>query len=417
MRENAKALTKPETRQVTLVRFSASLLAPTVAVTDADLQKRFALEKDSLSKPETRTIVQIPLTSAGQAPRVIAALKAGRDPGAVAREIGAQPVLYGNSPRSAVPDAKLAAEAFSMSEGEVRGPVGGGLGLAVLHVVKVVAGHAATLDEARPHLEEEARRYAAGQKANALVQKFEDARSGGATLVEAAKSAGVVAVAVPAFDAQGRGADGRALPVPRKLVETAFALAPGGDSQILEAGQGQSEFYAIHLDRSNPPGMIALDEIRAPLTQRLMLQATGKALKAKADGLADQVRAGHAFGDVATAAGASLASAEVRRDDPQAAQVYSNTLLGAVFDAKPGDVVVGAAKSGIAIVRVTGPLPIDLGELARLSSAARASASSGLQEDVAVRAREAARLIVKPTIDPKRARRALGVEAPPQTKT
>ena len=139
---HAAQLTRPELRVVTLVRFSAAALAPTVAVTASDIQKEFEARKNGLSTPETRTIILIPVKTAAEGAEAAARLTKGEDPAAIAKAFRVAPVIYADKPRTAIPDTKLAAAAFALKEGQVSGPVqGGSLGLAAVEGDQDHRGH------------------------------------------------------------------------------------------------------------------------------------------------------------------------------------------------------------------------------------------------------------------------------------
>ncbi len=408
MKANAAAFQRPEVRTVSLVRFSAAQLAPTITPDPKDVQKRFDFEKDSLSTPEKRSLVQIPLKSAAEGPAVVARLQKGEDPAAVARSLGVQAVVLADSPATAIPDRAVADAAFAMKPGDVRA-VAGALAPAVVKLTAVTPGKAVTLDEARPKIEQEARLAAAAAKAQDLARKYDDVRSGGANLHDAAAKVGVAVTALPPFTAQGVDARGQHVPAPQKLFETAFALAPGADSDVLQAAPG--EFYAIRLEKVDPAAPVPLDAVRAPLSQRLTLGKLATALQAKADALTVQAKKDGNLDGVAKAVGVPVqhATGVTRATAGQPNPAFGPRLLGAVFGGKPGAVVVAPDKLTMVLARVDQVSSAPLPQLVAASQAARGAATLGLYDDIASHAREAARSEMKPQIDAKRARTALGL--------
>ncbi len=403
---------RPETRVVSLVRFSASQLATTLPVDEAELKKRFDFEKESLSTPEKRTVVQIPLKSPAQAADVVARLKRGETPADVAKTVGAQPVIATDAPRTAVADPAVAAAAFAMAKGEVRGPVQGGLGASVVQVTSVTPGHEATLEEARPKLEAEVRKASAAAKADELSGKYDDARSGGANFAEAVAKAGGTILPLPPFTAQGATAQGQPLPVPKKLVATAFQLPKGGESELLQAGPGES--YAIRVDDVRPAVPLTVDEVRGPLTAKMMSDRLLQALQAKAEAVAAQARAKGSLeglaGPVQRAAGVTRVVAR------QPNGPYPPAVMGRVFAAKPGETAVALVAGApgkpptaevVRLDRVTPGAPRAVALAARAGAQA---ASVGLFEDLTAHLREASRAQVKPRVDAARARAALGLD-------
>ncbi|MBE7219193.1 MAG: peptidyl-prolyl cis-trans isomerase [Caulobacteraceae bacterium] len=413
--EHAAQLQKPAMRQVSLVRFSASLLAPTVQVSDADLHKRFDAEKDTLSTPEKRTFAQIAVTSAAQAQAVLARLKAGADPVAAAKAAGAAaPTPYADTPKTAVPDGKLADAVFAMAPGSAQ-VVQGSLGLSVVKLTGVTPGHQATFEEARPKLEAEIRQNLAAAKANTQMQAYDQARNGGSDFAQAAQRAGAATTVVPAFDAQGRSLQGQPLPVPAKLVQTAFSLQPGATSDILDAAPGKGEYYAIRVDKVIPAGPYTLDEVREPLARQMTIQAISKALHDKADALADRLKKGESLAAVAAAAGQAPQQAALTRDDQAGLAQYGEQFFAMAFGAKPGEAGVAPYPkgNGFAVFKLDAVRQAPPAEVARAAQLVQRQATPALAQDLAAHARTAAVAVIRPKTNAALARKALGVDAPP----
>lgn len=422
IKENAAQLTRPETRQLSIVRFSAAGLAQTLTAPDAEVQKRYNFEKDTLSTPEKRALVQIPVKDAKTAADVAAKLNAGDDPKAVAKAIGASPVVYPPTPKGAIADRKVADTAFGLKAGEVSGPVQGDLGLAVIKVTEATPAKIVTLEEARPKIETEVKNELAKEKIYEVVQKYEDAHSGGAGMAAAAKAAGQSVVTVPApLRADGTTLEGQRANIPPKVLQSAFTLPQGGESDVTDLGQG--EYWVIHVDKINPSALVGLDEkignttVREAVTRQVTLQALFKRLKAKADALTAEIAKGKSLDAAAAEVGAkvvqatNVARSASRPTAPGQPPAYSADLLGRVFAAKVGDVVTGQdTKLGLVIAKVTKvqepPPPVLAGVAAMTSS----QTSRSLFGDMEAALRLAALNKIKPKVDYKRARSALGLD-------
>ena len=412
IKANASSFTKPETRNITIAAFSASAIAPTIQINQADVQKRFDFEKDSLSTPEKRTVIQIPAKTPAAAADAVTRLRRGEDPAAVARAGGVQPVIYTDAPRTAVNDRVVAETAFAMAEGEVRGPIQGSLGLAVVKVEKITPGVEATLEGARDRIEAEVRRDAAIEQVYEQVKKYEEARSGGANLADAAKTAGATLITVPMpITAQGATIDGQRGNFPPPMLKAAFELPQGGESEVQDAGQG--EYYAVRVDKVNPSALITLDEARPMATQGYIMSELGKRMTAKGEELAARIRKGEAVDAVGRTIGAApMRASDVRRDG--AGQTLTPAVLSAVFGAKAGEtVVVQDEQMGVVVAKVDGVVAGDPAELAPEVAQQTLALRTTLFNDLGYAARNAARDTIKPKVDYNRARAALGLEPLP----
>jgi peptidyl-prolyl cis-trans isomerase D len=169
MKENAAQLTQPEFRVLTVVRFSPQMIGAALPVDEAELRKRYDFRKDTLSTPETRSLVQIPAKDAATAQAISARLQRGEPATAVARSLGVDAITYDGKPQAAIADRKLAAAAFKLQPGQVS-TVQGDLGLAVLQITGVTPGKTVSFEQARPALEAELRKDAAAEKVYALTQ-------------------------------------------------------------------------------------------------------------------------------------------------------------------------------------------------------------------------------------------------------
>jgi peptidyl-prolyl cis-trans isomerase D len=411
LKENARQWTKPELRVLSVVHVSAAALAPGLSAADADVQKRFNFEKDTLSSPEKRVFVEIPVKDAKTGADVAAKLKAGADPQALAKAYGVEAVPFLNQPKAAIPDRAVADAAFSLQPGETSGVVQGALGPAVVKVFKVTPAHTATLEEARPKIEAEVKAAAAQQKAYDLVQKYEDAHGGGADMAGAAKAAGQVVITTPPIAARGIDIQGQSANLPPKVLQTAFSLPQGGETDPINVGQG--EYYIVHVDKVQPPALATLDEVRPKVTQFFVLRDAATKLQAKAQALQAQIVKGESLQDAAKTVGATVQTAkDVLRNGGGQGRPYSSDLVGRLFIARKGDVVVGEdVKLGYAVAKLEAITPPSPAAVAPLALAQRPQLSKSLFDDMGQAIRTDAKTLVKPHVDYAAARKALGVGA------
>lgn len=409
MKENAARLTLPEFRVLTVVRFSPQLAGANLPVDEAEVRKRYEFRKDTLSTPETRSLAQIPAKDAATAQAVSARLQKGEAPQAVAKAIGVDAIAYDNKPQSAIADRKLAAAAFQMQPGQVS-VVQGDLGLAVVKLNGVTPGKTVSFEEARPGLEAELRKDAAAEKVYGLTQAYDDAHQKGANLTEAAQKAGVTPTTIGPVSRDGRDPQGQPVGgLSQKLVDTAFGLPSGGESEVVQAGDG--EYFAVRVEKIIPPAMPALASIKPQLTQVWMMQHLVQALQAKADALAARVTKGETLEAVAASSGVQLVRAPgVDRQNGEQNPLMSQEILANAFGRKPGEVFTARGRNGIVVGKVEAVRPGDLQALARLTEQARPQMTATVFREIGDSAEAAARQKVKVSIDYNRAREAIGLQ-------
>lgn len=410
MKENAAQLTLPEFRALTVVNFSPAQVAANLPVDEAEVKKRYDFKKDTLSTPETRTLVQIPAKDAATAQAIVARLQKGEAPAAVAKSLGVDAITYEAKPQTAIADRKLAAAAFRLQSGQVSA-VQGDLGLAVVKVDGVTPGKTVSYEEARPALEAELRKDAAAEKVYALTQAYDDAHQKGANLPEAAKKAGVATTTLGPVTKDGRDQQGQPVGgLNQKLMDTAFGLPAGGESEVVEAGNG--EYFAVRVEKIIPPAMPPLASIRPQLAQAYMMREVGKAMQAKAEALAARVRKGESLDAVAASAGGKLTHvAGVDRRSGQQNPQVSPEILGNVFGGKVGDVFTARGRGFSMVVgKVDANHVGDTAQLAALTEQARPQITETIFRELGDSAQGAARVKLKTKVDYNRARAAIGLQ-------
>jgi peptidyl-prolyl cis-trans isomerase D len=411
MKENAQQLMRPEFRVLTVARFTPQQVGALPPITQDELKKRYDFRKDTFSTPETRTVVQIPAKDQAAAQQIAQRLQGGEDPQAVARALKVDAITYDNRPQTAFPDKQIATAAFRLGAGQVA-PVQSGLGWQVLKVISVTPGREVSLEEARPMLEAEIRKDQATTQVLALTEAYEKAHEAGGNLAEAAQKAGVPTVTVGPVTQGGRNEANEPVPgLTQKLVETAFGLPTGGESDLVEEGEGQ--YFAVRVEKIIPPALPPLDAaLRAELTRVWTGRETLKRMQARADALAARVRKGEALDAVAASANAQVRRvAGLSRQSAQQNRELSQDALGQVFAAKPGETFTARDNQFAVVVgKLETVRPGDPAMAARITALGRDQMSMELFRELEESSRLAARRAMKVKVDESRARAALGLD-------
>ncbi|RAK52959.1 peptidylprolyl isomerase [Phenylobacterium deserti] len=415
MNENREQLTRPEFRVLTVVRFSPALNANApVNITEDALRKRYDYRKDTFSTPERRTIVQIPARDQATAQQIVARLGRGEDPAAVARSLKVDAINYADKPQTAIADRRIGQAAFQMPAGQAA-PVQGEIGLAVVKVLAVTPGRSVSFEEARPALEAELRRDAAAEHAYALSQAYDEAHQAGANLSEAAQKAGAPTVTIGPVSRDGRDPQGQPVAgLNQKLVDTAFGLPSGGESEVTDAGE--NEYFAVRVERVIAPSMPPLAEIRPQLAQAWTGRELAQRLETRANELAARARKGESLDALAASAGGRVVRVtNVSRQNAGQQQGTPQPVLGQALSVKPGEVFsVRAAATGFAIGKVDAVRPGGGPMLVQGVELARQQMTQTLIQEMIQSARTGGRDKIKPKVNYDLARSAIGL-APAST--
>ncbi len=411
LKENAARLMRPEMRVIQLVRFNAAEFQGKVTADPAEVQKRFDFRKDSLSAPELRSFVQIPVKNAGQAATVAGRLNKGEDPAVIAKAVGASVVSNTDKPKSAIFDKAVADAAFRLPSGGVSGALQGELGQSVIKVTKVTAARVATLEEHRAALEADVIKSATATKAYEQAQAWDKAHSEGASLAQAAGKVGATVVTLGPVNAKGTDALDRPVPgVSKEVLETAFATAAGSDSALIEITAGDQ--FAVRVEKIIAPAPPALDMVRADLSKALIARKQGQMMQARAKALSDRVRKGESVEAVAASSGYQLVkSPRMTRQGAQAQQALGGEMLQTIFNGATGQVFsIGVQGQGLAVGKIGAVRPGQISEVAQATEMGRGNFARGIFQDIDAAIRTYAKDTIKPKSNRDRAIKALGLD-------
>lgn len=409
IKANSSQWILPEFRAFTVVRFNAKDNEGGVTVTEAEIQKQFDFLKDSFSKPELRSVMQIAAKDAAQATAIAARLRKGESPTAVAKSLGVAAVNYDGKPRSAFFDPAIAAAAFSLPQGGVSGPVKGKLGFVVIMVGNVTPGQTATLAEHREEIVAKIRKDLAAARISEMSKVYEDAHELGQPLVAAAAKAGAPVATYAPVTADGRGQDGKPVAgISPQVLKAAFEQAQGGESDIQEAGPG--EYFAVRVDRIVPPAMPPMDLVRPQVVRNLTLRKTADLMRVRAESLLARVKKGESIDAVATSSGATVVRvSNISRAGLQAHEGLGRELLGAALGSKKGEPFTAVSGFGVVVGVVTAIRTGDPQQVAAATEQGRQQFTQELFSDIGDAARGYARTRLKTKADLTLARQALGI--------
>ncbi|MDE1147757.1 MAG: SurA N-terminal domain-containing protein [Azospirillaceae bacterium] len=345
--------TAPEYRALTVATLSTDAIAKAEDVSDDDLKKAYEARTAEFVKPEHRDVDQVLVDSQEQAQKIAKAAAAGKSLADAAKEAGATTLPLAGVTKAELP-AELQDVAFSLPQGKVSDPVHSGFGWHVIAITKIVPGSTQTLDEVKAKLVEQVKAERATDQLYDLSNKMDDALSGGASLDEAAQKAGAAIVKIPAVDKEGKDPAGKpvtTVPALAKVVQTAFTVATGENSNMIE-GERNKSYFAVRVDSIQAPAVRPLDQIKDQVVADWKASKRSEAAQAKAKAIVEKLKAGTPADQVAKDMGAVYTrQPPVGRTPPKDVGMPAQ-LIDTLFTLKVGEVTSAAATDGQMVARL-----------------------------------------------------------------
>jgi peptidyl-prolyl cis-trans isomerase D len=340
--EERKALFRaPEYRKVVVLTLSPAELAKSIEVSDADVKRAYEERRSSYVTPERRHVQQIVFPNADEARAAAERIaKDGVSFAWLAAERGLKEpdIDLGLVPKSGIVDRAIADAAFTLKPGEVSAPVEGRFGNALVHVVKVEPEVTKSFEEVAADLKQQLATERAKAEVLKLHDKLEDERAGGSNLAEIAEK---MKLPVRTFevDRSGRGPDGKpvaGIPEAETVLTRAFASDVGVENDPVQTSDGGYLWYDVA--GITPARERQLDEVKDQVEARLREEEIAARLRAKANEIIEQLKAGSDFAEIVKTYGLKVEKAEglKRGNAPEAIPAKVNE---EVFRAKPGEAV------------------------------------------------------------------------------
>jgi peptidyl-prolyl cis-trans isomerase D len=364
IKAHAAQFSTPEYRDVTYASIGPEDLMNQVTASDDQLREQYELKKDTYQIPEKRDIEQITFPDLASAKAARAQIDAGKKFSDIAAARGLKP---SDISQGTVTAADLGADrgpaAFGVPVDGVTQPVKFIAGWVLIHVTKITPGVNKTFDDVKASLRQDALKQLAAAKISDVVNAFEDARAGGATLADAAKKVGMHVVHVPAVDENGLAPDGSKvqLPTEPEFLPQVFKAEVGDEGDPF--GASDSKQFVLKVNGVTPPKLKPLDSVRADVTATWIAQERAKRLAEKAKQLADQATAAHSLAAIAAGLSTSVQSSGALAREGTT-DVFPQPLINAIFSTPAASAVSGPTAKGDSyfVALVTGiahpPVPV-----------------------------------------------------------
>jgi len=327
----------PEYRKASFVALTPDAVAKWATVSDDEAKKVYEDRREKFATPERRQVSQIVFPSAEEAQAARAKIAGGAsfDEIATARGLSAADTDLGLVAKAGILDPAVAAAAFALPANEVSQPVTGRFGVALVKVGAIEPGSQQSFESVAANLKRDIAIERARASISDLHNKMEDARGGGASVVEAAQKLGLAAVTIEAMDRSGRAPDGAAAPIPQglELAPAVFSSDVGVDNDALAFGGGYVWFDVLGI---TPSRERSLDEVKPQVEARWRDEQIGNRLRSQATEMVQQVNAGTSLADAAAKAGLKVETASAFKRDASVPGVPAAVVEAAFRAAKDG---------------------------------------------------------------------------------
>ncbi|WP_261403215.1 peptidyl-prolyl cis-trans isomerase [Chenggangzhangella methanolivorans] len=313
--ERKASFAAPEFRKVAVLALDPKAIGETLQIPEAELKAYFDGNQPRYADMEKRSIEQITFPTMDAAKKASDEIKGGKLFEQIMAEQNLKPqdIFLGDMTKAQMFDQKIADVAFSLPQGQVSEPVQGSYANVLLRITGIQQQQLKRFEDVR----EDIRRVMAEERAkrDVLAQhdKIDEARLGGATLEEAAKTGGLTVRELAAVDSEGNGPDGKPLaqiPLQRQVLETAFRTDQGDVAGTIQDGDA----YAwIDVRGVTPPRERPFDEVKTLVESRWRQEEAEKRLDARAKGALEELKKGKALDQVASGLKTSVEQAETTR--------------------------------------------------------------------------------------------------------
>ncbi len=355
VKAHAASFSTPEYRDIDYAELAPEDLASQITVTDAQVHQEFEARKATYVQPEKRDVQQLPFPTEAEARAARAKLDAGTSFEFLIRQRGFQPADISSTVAQSELPADLAAPAFALKQDGVSAPLKSTFGFVLVHVTRIVPGSNKSFDDVKEDIRKSLATQLAAGKLVDIANAFADARSGGATIAQAAKKTGMKAGHVAAIDAGGKAPDGSPAAAPQDpefLAQMAHA-EEGEDNDPFPSKAGH--YYVVKVNGVTPPRLKSLDQVRGEALSSWTAEQRMRLLATRASELAAQAVKENSLANVARTANAPVQhSPALARNTDDA--TFSAALVRKLFDAKAGGIVSGAqgVSGNFIIAKVTG---------------------------------------------------------------
>lgn len=314
--ERKASFAAPEFRKVAVLSLDPKEIAAWMEIPEPELKAYYDANQPKYADMEKRSVEQIVFPSLDVAKKASDEIKSGNkifEQVMIEQKMKPEDVFLGNLTKAQMFDPKVGDVAFSLKSGEVSEPVQGTYATVLVRVTAIQQQHVKKFEDVRDDIRRVMGEERAKRDVLAQHDKIDEARLGGATLEEAAKTANLNVREIDSIDRSGNGPDGKPVsdvPMSQKVLESAFQTNQGDIAATLQDGDA----YAwIDVRGVTPPRERPFDEVKTLVEARWREDEAGKRLDAHANAAIADLKAGKSLDQVASGLKVGVEQAETTR--------------------------------------------------------------------------------------------------------
>ncbi|WP_120496578.1 SurA N-terminal domain-containing protein [Kiloniella sp. EL199] len=345
----------PEYKSVSYIFLDPSKTAQNVVLTDDQVQEEFLAQKDSLSLPDRRKLVQMLINDEAKANEAYEKVNNGADFDTIATEVtGSAGVDLGIMERSdLLPELQDAV--FGLENAGVVAPIKSPLGWHIVSVQEISPTREAQFEEVEEQIKKDAALRIATDEIISIANQLDDEIASGATLEEAASKLGQEILSYEAIDAEGLDRNGLpqfGLAEDARFREIIAQTESGSDSLLTELENGG--YFLLKVNSVTPPSPRPLEEVKTQLVSSWLENKRSEEAKTIADKLAEEARNGTPLQAVTDEAAELIKfGVEMNRFSASIGEALAPALVRDIYKAEKGDVLTGQADNGYLVVSLT----------------------------------------------------------------
>jgi peptidyl-prolyl cis-trans isomerase D len=381
--ENKAIFETPEYRSGTLASLSPENFAQEIGVPEEDIVAAYDANSERFNDPERRHILSALFASQDAAASAAKRIRAGEEFASVVEEAtGQPPVDLGLIGRSEAPIEEIDDAAFALQKPGLSDPAASPFGWNLVNVTEIQPRVERTLEDVREDLRLSLAIERAREGIFDVLDTFEDALAGGASLADAASESGLRIETIPSVARSGETPTGDRADYDRIVLATLFSTEMGQSSRVVEHDDGG--FFAVKVDNVEPPRIPPLADVRDRVVTAWLNEQRQAAAERTGTEIAEQARSSGSLVAAAAKAGFETTTTEPF-DRTGGTADFPAEAIERVFEARPGEIVVASTDHGVAVVRlveIVAP-PTDGTERSQLRGAIAQSIASDLQVQLA----------------------------------